>query len=272
MPFFLFDIIDRAKGSFIKEKSSATFFLLLSLSLILFLFPVSFKNSLSEVVIRFTYGPFNSLAVHVGQLYDVHRKNKILNEKVTSLTLENTKLQEESRENQRLRQLLGFKSASSYQIIPAEVVSVEPERFSTSILINLGEKDGVKKNMPVINLEGLVGKVSEVLTGSSVVQLLYHPNCRVPAVDSRNRVQGIVKSKGGINLNLDNVPTEEDVKSGDEIYSSGMGKVFPEGLKIGQVLRVYPAGDSVFKTIILKPAVDFSRLEEIFLIKNLKQD
>jgi len=267
MPFFSFDILARGRGSFLKEKSSATLFLYLSLSLLLFLLPVKIKKSLSEVVFRFTYAPFYSIAGRVSELYNVHQVNKVLNEKVTRLTLENIRLQEESKENQRLKQMLGFKSESSYQLIPAEVVSTEPGRFPTLVWINFGEKDGIKKGMPVISVDGLIGRVSEVLIGSSIVQLLYHPNCRVAALDYRSRVQGIVRSKGGITLNLDNVSLEEDVKAGDEIYSSGMGRLFPEGLKIGQVIEVYPDRDSVFKTILLKPAVDFSRLEEIFIIK-----
>jgi rod shape-determining protein MreC len=271
MPFFLFDILARGRGSFLKEKSPATLFLFLSLSLFLFLLPIKVKKGLSEVIFSFTYAPFYSIAGRVGELYNVHQANKILNEKVTRLTLENIQLQEEKKENQRLRQMLGFKSESSYQLIPAEVVSAEPGRFPTSIWINLGEKDGIKRGMPVISVDGLIGKVSEVLVGSSIVQLLYHPNCRVAAVDSRSRVQGIVRSKGGIDLNLDNVPIEEDIKAGDEIFSSGIGKVFPEGIKIGQVIKIHPARDSVFKTILLKPAVDFSRLEELFIIKILTQ-
>lgn len=271
MPFFSLNILTRARGSFLKEKSSTTFFLFLSLSLLLFLLPLKVKSSLSEFFSSFTYAPFNSIARRVGELYNVHQLNKVLNEKVTSLTLKNTQLEEERKENQRLRQLLGFESESSYKLVPAEVVWTDPGRFPSSIGINLGEKDGIKKGMPVINMEGLVGKVNEVLVGNSIVQLLYHNNCRVPALDSRSRVQGIVRSKGKVTLNLDNVPNEEDVKAGDEIYSSGMGKDFPEGLKIGQVIKVYPERDSVFKTIIIKPAVDFSRLEEIFLVKLLTQ-
>ena len=271
MPFFSFNSLTRGRGSFLKDKSSATFFLFLSLSLLLFLLPVKVKKSLSEFFFSFTYAPFYSIAGRVGELYNVHQLNKALNEKVTRLALENIQLQEESKENQRLRQMLGFESGSSYQLIPAEVVSTEPGRFPSSIWINLGEKDGIKKGMPVINMDGLIGRVSEVLMQKSVVQLLYHPNCRVPALDSRSRVQGIVKSKGGIRLSLDNVPAEEDVKPGDGIYSSGLGEIFPEGLKIGQVYGVSPERDSVFKVITLKPAVDFTRLEELFIIKTLTQ-
>jgi len=229
MPFFSFNILSRGRGSFLKDRNSATFFLFLCLSLLLFLLPLKVKKSLSEFFFSFTYSPFYSIAGQVNELRSVHQINQDLNQKVTSLTLQNVQLQEESRENQRLRQMLGFESMSSYQLIPAEVISFEPGKYPGSVWINLGEKDGIRKDMPVISMEGLVGKVSEVLMAKSAVQLLYHLNCRVPALDSRSRVQGIVKLKG-VSLSLDNVPVEEDVKPGDEIYSSGAGQIFPQGL------------------------------------------
>jgi rod shape-determining protein MreC len=68
-------------------------------------------------------------------------------------------------------------------------------------------------------------------------------------------------------LDLDNVPLEEDVKPGDEIYTSGLGGIFPAGIKIGKVIMVDQKRSAAFKTIKLKPEVDFFRLEELFLVK-----
>jgi len=267
LPFFPLDILTQRMGLFVKGKSSATFLVLSVLSLILLILPVKMKKNISEGIFSFTYGPFYSLSNRIGELHQVYQNNRILVEKVTRLTLENTRLKEKGLENERLKKMLDFKSQSSFELIPAEVISAEPGRFPGSILINLGEKDGVKKNMTIINSDGVVGKVSEVLVGSSVVQLLFHPNCRVAAFDQRSRVQGIVKSKRGIILDLDNVPLDEDVKPGDEIYTSGLGEIFPAGLKVGRVIIISRENNSVFKTIKIKPAVDFFSLEELFLIK-----
>lgn len=267
MRFLLLDTLTQGIGSFLKGKNSLAFFILLFLSLLLLVLPVKIKKNLSEIAFSFSYGPFYSLANRAEDLYKVHQQNRVLSEKVMRLTLENARLQEERLENERLKEMLGFKSASDFKLLPTRVVLTEPERLITTILINSGEKDGVRKGMPVVNIDGLVGRVSEVLVGSSVVQLLYHPQCRVAALDQRSRVQGIVRSKGGIILDLENVPLEEDVKPGDEIYTSGLGGIFPAEIKIGKVITVDQKRNATFKTIKLKPAVDFFRLEELFLVK-----
>lgn len=214
-----------------------------------------------------TYRPFYSLANNIEELYQVYDKNRILSERVMRLTLENAQLEENKLENERLRKMLEFKSRSSFRLVPAKVISSEPGRLPEVLLINLGEEDNLKKGMPVVNIDGLVGKVSEVLVGTSRVQLLFHPQCKVAAIDQRSRVQGIVKSKGGVELDLEHVPVEEDVKLGDEIFTSGLGGVFPSGIKIGKVIKVSQENDSVVKTIKLEPAVDFFKLEELFIIR-----
>jgi len=267
LSFFPLYLLTRVMDSFLKGRSSITFFVLVVLSLFLLVLPVKLKKGVSEIAFSFSYGPFYSLANRIEELHKVHQENRILSQKVMRLTLENAQLQEKRVENERLRKILEFKSENSFELVPAKVISTEPTRLPTSLLINLGEKDGLREGMPVVNIEGLAGKVSKVLIGSSVVQLLFHPHCRVAALDQRSRVQGIVKSKGGIILDLDNVPQDEDVKPGDEIYTSGLGGIFPAGLKIGRVINVDQGKDSVFKTIKLKPAVDFFSLEELFLIK-----
>ncbi len=86
-----------------KDKSTTTLFLFLSLSLLLFLLPIKVKKSLSEVVFSFTYAPFYSVANQIGELYDVHQVNKVLNEKVTRLTLENSRLQEKERRESKTK-------------------------------------------------------------------------------------------------------------------------------------------------------------------------
>lgn len=267
MPYFSLDILTQRIAPYLKGRSTATLFIFLALSFLLLVLPIKLKRGISEIAFNFTYRPFYSLANRVEELYRVQQRNEFLSQKVVSLTLENARLQEERLENERLRKMLGFKSSSSFRLIPAKVIAEEPGRLPTSVWINLGEKDGLKKGMTVVNLNGLVGRVSEVLVGTSKVQLLFHPQCKVAALDQRSRVQGIVKSKGGVILDFENVPAEEDVDTTDQIYTSGLGGIFPAGIKIGEVITVEQRKESAFKTVKLKPAVNFFRLEELFLIK-----
>jgi rod shape-determining protein MreC len=197
------------------------------------------------------------------------------------LTLENSELKEQHLENSRLRALLEFRSELEYRVIPAEVVAAEPNRppGTGSVITNQGKDKGIKRDMPVVNLHGLVGKVQEVSSNRSTVQLMLDPSFRVSVIDQRSRVFGIIKPHSGPGpiLKLDNVPSGEDVRTGDEVISSGLGGIFPPGIRVGVVSAVDEPRlgktspySGVFREIRVKPSVDFSSLEELFIL-NLDQ-
>lgn len=245
-------------------------------SLLLLVLPNSYKCQISQMIFTFVYSPFYQLNFKLRELYQVSQENKRLSEALIQLKLENLKAKEESLENLRLRELLQFKSKSEYsefKVIPAEVVALEPNRKSYTVMLDIGEKEGVKKNLPVINMKGLVGKVTEVKKRSCWVELLLHPNCRVAVLAQRSRVHGIIRGSEGNLLRLDNVPFEEDVKVDDKIISSGLGGVFPAGLEIGKVKKVGgEKGGDFFKSILVKSGVDFNQLEELFVLESEKRD
>lgn len=205
-----------------------------------------------------------------------------MHQMVIELTLENSKFKEEQLENSRLRALLEFRSELGYQVIPAEVVAAEPNSppGTGSVLINKGKEEGIKRNMPVVSLHGLVGKIEEVFLHRSTVQIMLNPNFRVSALDQRSRVFGIIKPLPGYGLllRLDNVPAGEDVKIGDEVVSGGLGGIFPAGIRIGavsrveeQVLHKTSPHFGIFKEIEVKPSVDFNSLEELFVLNIIEE-
>jgi rod shape-determining protein MreC len=258
----------------IRKKSFLHLITFVLISLLLLLLPREIKSEISAFIFKFTYSPFFTLTNHIKDLEGVQEENQKLHQKVMELSLRNYWLNEEHLENQRLRELLGFKSQLEQKVVPADVVAAEPNRRQFSVLINKGYQEGIKRNMPVVNMHGLVGKIVDVSSHSSVVQLMLDPSFRASALDQRSRVLGIIKSKAGFALRLDNVPLPEDVKVGDQIISSGLGGIFPPGIKIGLVTSVesektfskedYSFG--IFKIIQIDPSVDFSSLEELFVL------
>ncbi|KPL05369.1 MAG: hypothetical protein AMJ73_01055 [candidate division Zixibacteria bacterium SM1_73] len=269
--------MDQISFAVIRNRNLLYLGICLLLSLLLLVLPRRVKSDLSALIFRFTYAPFYALSHQIKQLKGVYQENKKLHQRVMELTLENYNLKEEHLENSRLRALLDFRSELKYQVIPAEVVAGELNRppGTGSILIKKGKEDGIKRNMPVVNLYGLVGKTEEVFPHRSRVQLMLDPNFRVSALDQRSRVFGIIKPHPGLGsvLKLDNVPIEEDVRRGDEVVSAGLGGIFPAGIKIGVVSRVqdqtFPnttPHSGIFKDIEVKPSVDFNSLEELFLL------
>jgi rod shape-determining protein MreC len=267
------------KISFVVTKNPNLFYLTtcVLLSLLLLVLPGEVKSDFSALIFRFTYAPFYALSHQIKQLQGVYQENKKLQQKVIKLTLENSELKEEHLENSRLRALLEFRSGLEYQVIPAEVVAAEPNRpwGRGSVLVNKGKEEGIKRNMPVLNLYGLVGKIEEVFPHRSTVQLMLDPDFRVSALDQRSRVFGIIKPYPGqgMLLNLDNVPLGEDVQIGDEVISAGWGGIFPAGLKIGIISNIGEGSLSkttgysgVFQEIEVIPSVYFNSLEELFAL------
>ncbi len=248
-------------------------------SLLLLILPRGLKSDISAVIFKFTYGPFYALSNHIRELEGVREENRQLHRKVMELSIKNSQLTEEHLENSRLRELLGFKSQLEQLVIPADVVASEPNRRAFTVMINKGQKDQVQRNMPVVNMYGLVGKILDVSGHTAVVQLLIEPSFRASAQVQRSRVMGIIKPGAGLTLRLDNVPLAEDVREGDRVITSGLGGVFPGGIEIGVVASAQSEEAfsqdyqtfGIFKMIQVSPSVDFSTLEELFVLKVMPQ-
>jgi rod shape-determining protein MreC len=202
-------------------------------------------------------------------LSSLRYENKVLREQNLRLSLELLKLREARLENERLHDLLRFRSqqavAKAYQ--PARVIARNPARVANTILIDAGALDGIVARMPVVTADGLVGRVLEVYDQTAVVQLLLDRNCRVSAVVQRqSRTRGIVTFDSGT-FYLKNVPVRGDIEIGDLLVSSGLGEVFPKGLYVGQVIEVGNEEQGLFREVVLAPGVNFHNLEEVFVLK-----
>ena len=201
------------------------------------------------------------------QLGDILAQNRRLRRLNTELALENQLLREAQLENVRLRQLLSFRERERLSaILLVEVIAREPDRQMNSILIGAGRDRDLRRNMPVVTSDGLVGKVVEVFPRTSLVQLLMDRNCPVSAMIRRTRISGLLTYRGGTTFQLENVPWRMDVRENDEVISSGMGELFPKGLSLGRVIGVRSQERSLFKDITVEPSVDFNSLEEVFVI------
>lgn len=202
-------------------------------------------------------------------LSNLRFENGVLREQNLRLSLELLRLREARLENTRLRELLAFRSAqaSSNNFMAAKVLAQNPARILNTILIDLGSRDGILPRLPVVTANGLVGRVLEVHDQTSIVQLLLDRNCRVSAVVQRqSRTQGIVTCEEGV-FYLKNVGVRNDIEVGDVVVSSGLGDVFPGGLYIGRVESLGEAGQELFREVVLTPGVNFSNLEEVFVLK-----
>jgi rod shape-determining protein MreC len=200
------------------------------------------------------------------KLVSLQEENVALRQRATQMMLENSQLREALLENHRLRQMLDYRERNTWHFLAGQVFTKERDVTPVSVTINIGRADGLRPNMPVVTPEGLAGKLYKVFPHTSIVQLVLDRNFNVSARVQRSRVLGIVNWNERHGLELTSVPRNSDVQIGDVVVTSDSSALFPPGLRIGLVKETSEDKRSLFKTIKLEPDVDFSRLEEVFVI------
>ena len=231
----------------------------------------NFNRLLSEGLVTVFYYPFFTVRNSITDLIRVNEDNRRYHQALVEISVRLSMAEENRRENDRLRAILGFEPPPTYMLLPAEVVSVTGDRMPVSAIINRGQNDAVYVNQPIINEDGLIGRVSAVTPHFAVVQLLTDPGNRVASRVADSRDMGIAKYVIGEGLILDNFPIQAEIKQGDTIVSSGLGGVYPSGLVVGTVASVEREEEAVFARVHLKPAVNFRRLDELFLLRQEAQ-
>jgi len=211
-------------------------------------------------------GVLQDILSFIPNYFDLRHENRVLRELNLVLSEEVSRLREGKLENLRLRRLLDLKERPPNQYVSANVVGKNLQLLRNTITIDVGENDGVRAPMPVVNDEGLVGKITATGRGYAVAQILLNKELRVSAKIQRSRVDGIVRWEGGRSLTLQNVAKMLDVLVGDVVITSDYSSLFPAGIKIGLVSAIRPIPGSLFQAIEVTPSVDFSRLEEVFVI------
>jgi rod shape-determining protein MreC len=203
-------------------------------------------------------------------LINTHNENIRLKRELDSLKSVKYRYQELLRTNQRLQSLLQFKESTDQPVIAAQVIGKDPSGWFQSVIIDKGENAGIKMNMPVVNAEGVVGKLVSVSYNYAKVLLVIDQNSSVDCIIQRSRDSGIVKGYSSKVCLLDYVLKSSDVRVGDVVVTSGLDRIFPKGIPVGDVIEVKDPPGELFKDVKISPRVNFSKLEELLVI--LKED
>ncbi|MDQ3281021.1 MAG: rod shape-determining protein MreC [Acidobacteriota bacterium] len=209
--------------------------------------------------------------IHYGYL-DMRRavnENVDLRRKVASLTTENLKLRQSEGDLKRLRSLLSYAEQFDMQTSMAQTIMLDTAGRFKSIIIDRGAADGVQVNDVVANANGLVGRVVLTTNDLAKVQLVTDNNCSIGALVERTRRQGVVRGSGGSAIQMFDIPALADVQPGDRVLTAGIDGIYPRGIPVGTVVRAEP-GQSLFKTISVRPSVDFGAIEEVIVIHTRK--
>jgi rod shape-determining protein MreC len=205
-------------------------------------------------------------------LIDIRNENIRMKREIDALRAENNNYRELVSTHQRLQKLLQYKNTINlpHDYVAAQVIGRDPVGWFESVIIDKGGKSGLKVNMPVVNAQGVVGRLVSVSSNYSKVLLIIDQNSAVDCIIQRSRDGGMVKGLSSKICILDHVVKNSDVVVGDTAVTSGLGRVFPKGLPVGDVVEVKNISGELFKDIKIRPVVDFSKLEELLII--LKED
>ncbi len=198
--------------------------------------------------------------------FSLRQENEALRAMNLALTDEVSRLREGKLENIRLRQMLELRQREEHRYIAASVIGKNLQLLRNTITLDAGEQEGVRVNMPIVNESGLVGKVIATSGQYAIGQILFNRDLRVSAKDQRSRVDGIVRWNGGATLQMQEVARTMDVQPGDLVVTSEYSAYYPEGTRIGVVSSAEPIPGSLFLSVELTPSVDFTRLEEVFVM------
>ena len=196
-------------------------------------------------------------------------ENKELKNKNKELEKSLKEIENIKTENETLKEYLGLtEKYRNYKTIPGDVINKDISNYSRTITLNIGSKDGVKKDMTVIAEEGLVGHVISVTDSTSKVQTIIDPASSVSCMLSTTK-ESII-SKGTLEdkstLKAMYIPTEASVIQGDTIQTSGLGGLYPKGLQIGTIKKVVDTENLTDRYAVVSVSVDFNKLNSVLVI------
>jgi rod shape-determining protein MreC len=210
----------------------------------------------------------------ISERHKLLEQYEALKERVAQLEQQQLEMDEVIRENQRLKRLLDFKKEKAHFIVEGvRITGKNPGNWFNTMTINKGSNHGITVNMAVINDQGLVGRVIDVGGNWATVRTIIDGQSSVSAIIERTRDNGMVKGNNTLTFEdglcrMINLALDSDVVAGDRVITSGLGEIFPKGIPIGEVIEVLDEERDMYKTAIIRPNVDFMRLEEVLVIRS----
>ena len=195
--------------------------------------------------------------------------NKRLTVENKNLSATNQTLRDMEAENNKLRNALGYRERSVFKLMPARIIARDASTWYQTVKIDRGSAEGVKPDMSVLTEEGLVGKTTVVAEHAATVILIADENCKVAASIEGSTEKGIVR---GERMSDHGIPTiglifltkQANLQSGQKVFTSGVGGVFPSGVPIGAVKEFKVRELDGYATIV--PAVDLTSIDDVFVV------
>jgi rod shape-determining protein MreC len=199
-------------------------------------------------------------------LVGVRQENLRLKQQLAQLEGQQRRMVELEAENHHLADLLELRDALGTSAIAADVIGSDATGLSRTLILSEGDRQGLHRDMAVISIDGVVGKLIAVSHDAARVLLISDHNSALDAFDQRSRARGIIAGVVEDGLTMKYVDRSDDIKPGDTIVTSGMDGIFPRGLLVGTVRGVSQEGPGLFLKVEVKAAVNFRELEQVMIL------
>lgn len=200
-------------------------------------------------------------------LRHVRAQNQQLQAELNRMRLEQSSLAEDARQDIRLQKLLGFQQNYISKTVAGHVIGTSGTDLSRVVYIDKGFDSGILTDMPVITPDGVVGKIRAVFPHSAQVLEINDQTSGLGVVLTRTRLRGILRGTTDGRTEITDILPDERIQPGEQVITSGGDQVYPSGLPVGVVERIVPDPEQNSDVaLLIKPAVNLSRLDEVLVI------
>jgi len=198
-------------------------------------------------------------------LRQVQTENEALKRRLAEAEVQIQEQRALANRTRSLEQMLTLKEQVTLATTAAGIIASSATPDFRTVTIDKGSTAGFRSDMAVIAPAGVVGRIVVTSARASKVQLLIDRNAAAGALIERSRAQGVVVGGGEDRLRMEYIPETADIVVGDRVVTSGIDGIYPKGFVIGQVETVEKGGVA-YKQIVVKPAVEFSSLEDVLVV------
>lgn len=200
-------------------------------------------------------------------LFGTRAENARLREDVNNLSSEVQILREELYRAGRLEEFSAYRFETGLAGMAAKVIGESPDPWTRTIVVNRGSEDGLRRNLPVVTPDGLVGNVVTTSDHSSIVRLIVDRSSRVPVLVSRSRARAILEGETSGTCQLKYLDRTEDVQQGDIVITSGLAGVYPRGIEVGTITQILAKSHGLYQYAKVLPKAPINRLEDVLVIR-----
>ncbi len=247
------------------HKNGASLFITILLSLLMLNAPPSKQQQIAKHLGGTLFFPVQYTVNKVTNVRNIFKENDTLRVRLEDMVLENASLKETLSRGDDLQISASFQDSSTYELIAAQAVVREPTFLYRTIVIDAGKESGIEPYMPVVSIDGIVGKVIKVLDRSSLVQLIRKPDEYVSVTHRLSGAVGILNSGSTNELQVE-FRKHRNLSVGDTLFTSGFGGIYPTGIPVAEITKVEGAQNPLYNRVTVTPTVDFDGLRHLFVI------